>query len=336
MTSLAVVVVSFNTRDLLDACLTALAADVHGTEIDGQPIHATIWVVDNASSDGSAGMVAAQHPHVELLALDTNLGFTAANNLVLDRWIADPGLRGEPSIHADPGATDPAPDPRPDWVLLLNPDTEIQPGAIAALIGALQAAPDAAVAGPRLAYGDGCFQHGAFRFPGIIQTWLDLFPVARLTDSALNGRYPRAVYERGRPFGVDFVLGACMLVRGIAMGEVGSLDAGFFMYCEEIDWCLRFRAAGWGTRCVPAALVIHHAGASTRQFRGPAFTALWRSRRRYFAKHAPRGKRAIVGAIMRLGLAARAARDRRELARGTLALSEQAERAAAYAAVWEP
>jgi N-acetylglucosaminyl-diphospho-decaprenol L-rhamnosyltransferase len=296
VTSLAVVIVSFNTRDLLDACLTALSADVHATEIDGQPIHAATWVVDNASADGSADMVAMRHPQVHVLALDTNLGFTAANNLVLDRWVE------HPDVNLDPSAAKFAPDRRPDFVLLLNPDTEIQPGAIAALIRALQAAPDAAVAGPRLAYGDGRFQHGAFRFPGIIQTWLDLFPVARLSESRLNGRYPRAIYERGRPFGVDFVLGACMLVRGTALGAVGPLDTGFFMYCEEIDWCRRFRAAGWRTLCVPAALVVHHAGASTRQFRGPTFTALWRSRRRYFAKHAPRGKRVIIDAIIRLGL----------------------------------
>ncbi len=289
--SLGVVIVSFNTRDLLDACLSALAADLRVAGFDAAELGAAgpgveVWVVDNASTDGSAAMVAERHPWVQLDGLDENAGFTAANNRVLERWAA-------------------APDRCPDWVLLLNPDTELRPGALAALVSALAAAPDVAVAGPRLVYPDGRFQHGAFRFPGIVQTWLDLFPVNRLVDSTLNGRYPRRVYARGRPFAVDFVLGACMLVRGAALRAVGPLDPGYFMYCEEIDWCRRFRAAGWRILCVPAAELIHHAGASTSQRRGLANAELWRSRRRYFRIHGSPAQRLLTGAIIRLGLARR-------------------------------
>jgi len=342
MSTLGAVIVSFNTRDLLDACLTALAVDLARAGFAAGA--AEVWVVDNASTDGSAPMVAARHPDVRLLALADNAGFTAANNEVLRRWAGGNEVVRQVAgdnevvrqVAGDPRdpAGDVAPARAPDWVLLLNPDTEVQPGAIARLIAALEAVPDAAVAGPSLAYTDGRFQHGAFRFPGLIQTALDLFPRPRLMDSTFNGRYPPAVYSRGRPFPVDFVLGACMLVRGAALRRVGALDEGFFMYCEEVDWCRRFRAAGWRTLCVPAAVVVHHAGASTRQFRGPMFATLWRSRRRYFAKHAAPAKRLVLEALIRIGLAVRSARDRLEVRRGRLAPDEAGARLDAYRAVF--
>ena len=132
----------------------------------------------------------------------------------------------------------------------------------------LLAHPEVGGVGAQLRYPDGRFQHGAFRFPGLLQLWFDLFPPRprRLLDSRLNGRYPRAVYEGGRPFPIDFALGAALMVRGAAIAAAGLLDEGYFMYAEEVDWCWRIRRAGWPFYCVPSAVVIHHGGASTRQF----------------------------------------------------------------------
>jgi hypothetical protein len=163
----------------------------------------------------------------------------------------------------------------------------------------------------------------------VVQTWLDLVPVPRLMDSRLNGRYPRARYA-GAPFEVDFVLGACMLVRGTALSEVGPLDEGFYMYCEEIDWCRRFRAAGWRTLCVPEAVVLHHGGASTNQLREAMFVQLWRSRRRYFRLHASPARRRAIGLALRAGLAARMLGDRWAAARGRIRADERDRRAGAY------
>jgi GT2 family glycosyltransferase len=165
---------------------------------------------------------------------------------------------------------------------------------------------------------------------------LDLFPVARLADTTINGRYPCSAYAAGRPFAVDFVLGACMLVRADDLRRIGTLDEGYFMYCEEIDWCRRFRAAGRSVVCVPEAVVVHHAGASTRQFRSAMFSALWRSRLRMYARHEPAPRRALLTAAVRWGLRARSLADRLAVASGRLDPAEGAERAAAYRAVLEP
>lgn len=302
-------IVSHDTWPLLDACLRSLRA-----ALDHDGLSAEVWVVDSGSADGSAGLAAARHPWARVVDAGRNLGFTAANNRVLGPWIAG-------------GAA------CPPWILLLNPDTEVAPGALGALAAALAADPRAAVAGPSLTYPDGRFQHAAFRFPGVIQTALDLWPVGRWMDSVANGRYPRAVYAAGRPFAVDAVLGACMLVRGTALRAVGALDEGFFLYCEELDWCRRFRAAGWRCLCVPRARVVHHGGASTGQVRAWSFAALWRSRRRYFALHGGRCQRLAVDGLIRLALAERAWRDRRAARAGRLTAGEAAARAAAYRAI---
>jgi N-acetylglucosaminyl-diphospho-decaprenol L-rhamnosyltransferase len=305
---LGVVIVSFNTRDLLDRCLTVLQADLAAS---GLLNDSAVWVVDNASTDGSAQAVAKGHPWVHLVALGENRGFTAGNNEVLARWLADPGAC-------------------PNWVLLLNPDTEVQPGAVRALIAGLAGHPEAGLAGPALRYPDGRFQHAAFRFPGAVQTWLDLVPVARLADSPVNGRYPRRRYAAGTPFRVDFPLGACLLARGEALLRVGGLDEGYFMYCEEMDWAQRFQRAGYRALCVPGAEVTHHAGASTSQFRDAMFVQLWRSRRRYFARYAGPVQRRAVAMALRAGLAVRRWQDRRSARAGRIPAEERDRRAAAY------
>lgn len=306
--TLGVVIVSYNTAALLSRCLDALRADLDAA---GLGARSEVRVVDNASADETVDLLRRGYPWVRLKAATTNLGFTAANNRALRHWAAA-GQAG------------------PAWILLLNPDTEVRVGTIPTLIAALEATPDAGIAGPALVFPDGSFQHAAFRFPGLAQTWLDLVPIPRLAESRLNGRYPRARYAAGAPFDVDFVLGACMLVRRAALLRVGPLDEGYFMYCEEIDWCQRFRAAGYRRLCVPAATVLHHGGASTAQFQAFSFVQLWRSRRRYFAQHAGPVRRALVGAALRVGLAVRAASDRRSERAGTLATEERARRASAY------
>jgi hypothetical protein len=307
---LGVVVVSYNTRELLARCLASVSA-----EAARSGVRAEVWVVDNASRDGSAEMVRTAFPEVRLVEETANVGFAAANNVVLRRWLA-PG--GRP----------------PRWLLLLNPDAELTPGSLARLITGLSSQPGAGLAGPSLRYPDGGFQHAAFRFPGLIQTWLDLFPVPRLMDHPLNGRYPRSRYDRAEPFAVDFPLGACLLAPGEAARQVGVLDEGFRLYCEELDWARRFQRAGLGVVCVPAAVVIHHAGASSRQLAGESFSRLWQSRLRYFDRYEPPLRRVVLRASIRAGLALRLLADRVAAARGRLPAQERDARRAAYRAVF--
>ena len=192
--------------------------------------------------------------------------------------------------------------------------------AIGQMAHFLLAHPEVGGVGAQLRYPDGRFQHGAFRFPGLLQLWFDLFPPRprRLLDSRLNGRYPRAAYEGGRPFPIDFALGAALMVRGAAIEAAGLLDEGYFMYAEEVDWCWRMRRAGWPFYCVPSAVVIHHGGASTRQFRSQSFVNLWRSRRRLYDRFYGPVRRWLAGGIVRLGMRAEVRRVRAAAARGEI------------------
>jgi hypothetical protein len=286
---LAVIVVSYNTCDMLRTCLDSVYAALARAHYEGQ-----VWVVDNASSDGSPDMVRDKFPRANLLAMAHNLGFAAGNNAALRRLGFD----------QTPGA-------QPDLVLFLNPDTEIQEDALTRMAEAVRDLPGAGVVGASLVYSDGRFQHSAFRFPDLWQIWFDFFPrPARLLDSPLNGRYPRAFYQAGRPFAIDHPLGAAMMARAEVIRQVGWMDEGFFMYAEEVDWCMRVKQAGWQIYCVPAARIVHHAGGSTRQFRDQMFVALWRSRLRLFRKHYGEAFYLAARLLVRLGLRAEARRAR--------------------------
>lgn len=308
--SLAVVIVSYNVRGLLHDCLRSLFVSLGRSP----ELSASVWVVDNASSDGSAAMVAEEFPQVRLLALEENLGFVRANNLVLREL----GF-------GEKGRT------YPDYVFLLNPDTVVLGDAPGHLVRFLEERPWAGMAGPRLVYPDGRFQHAAFAFPTLWQVFFDFFPLhGRLLDSRLNGRYPRRWYEEGYPFPVDHILGAAMMVRGAAIARVGLLDEQFFMYCEEIDWCLRLRKVGWSVYVVPEAAVIHHEGASTRQFRDRMFVTLWRSRFLLFQKWYPFPFRVAARGLVQLGLWWAARQAHRAARAGAMGPEELQRRLRAY------
>jgi GT2 family glycosyltransferase len=151
-------------------------------------------------------------------------------------------------------------------------------------------------------YADGRHQDSAFRFPGLAQVGLDLFPIPPLSGSRLNGR----VRSADAAVQIDHPLGACMLVRRGAWEDVGPLDEGYFMYVEEVDWCRRARRRGWEIWHAPRATVRHRAGAATSQQPDAMFAQLWRSRLRYYQRyHGPAYNRA-VHALVRLGIAASA------------------------------
>jgi len=287
MAPLAVVIVSWNVRDFLARCLESLAAHLDSSSIDARTV-----VVDNASGDGSAEMVRSRFPQVEVVALRENRGFAGGNNA---------GLRmlgfGPPPQSGRPAGRETG------EVLLLNPDTEVCPGAIATLLDARRSLPQAAVVTSRLSYGDGSFQHSAFRFPGLAQLYMDLFPVhPRLRESRFNGRYSRRRYDAGRPFEIDHPLGAVMLVRGEAIRQVGLLGEDFALYCEEIDWCARFKAAGWRNYCAPSARIVHHGAKSTSQARVESFVRLWTARYRLHAKYPRFAPLPIAKRIVQAGM----------------------------------
>jgi N-acetylglucosaminyl-diphospho-decaprenol L-rhamnosyltransferase len=304
---IATVIVSYNVRDLLRQCLASV--------IDAE-LRSRIIVVDNASHDGSVTMIRREFPSVHLIANDTNRGFAAATNQ---------GIRA--ALDLDPGL---------DYVLLLNPDAFLRPGALAALAAFMDAHPRVAAAGARLFYPDGSFQEGAWHFPNLWMTFFDLFPprgplLGRLYTSPLNGRYRE---ERGaEPFPIDHPLGAAMLMRRAAIDELGLLDEGYWMYVEEVDWCYRCRRAGWSIWQVPQAEVVHAAGASSQQFKGRSFVALHRSRLRFFGRHFGAGYAAWNRRIVRAGMLWATLAAWREHWRGRLGIDELRRRLLAYGQV---
>jgi hypothetical protein len=311
MTDLGIIIVSYNTAGLTLDCLASVFA-----ALPQEGLRAAVWVLDNDSADGSADRVAASFSQVHLVRSERNLGFAGGNNRVLDEIARS----GEPPRH----------------VLLLNSDTIVPPGALRTLVAFLDGHPQAAVAGASLTYGDGSFQHAAFRFPTLTMAALDFYPANhRILDSGLNGRYPRRRYRAGRPFAIDHPLGAAMMVRWAALAEVGPLDPGYFMYCEEIDWCLRFRAAGWDIYCVPKAQIVHLGGQSARQFRDSMFVALWRSRYRLFERHYGALYRCVVRRIVRGGLRRQLCLLERQVVQGATDPQDAERRRQAYCAVIE-
>lgn len=275
--SLTVIIVSWNVRGLLEACLRSLLGDLARSGLEAE-----VWVVDNGSSDGTPEMVARAFPTVHLIAQQDNMGFAAANNQAMRAVLED------------------AP---PRYLWLLNPDTEVLPGATTALLNAMESHPRVGVAGAKLLYPDGTLQHSAFRFPGLVQLAFDLLPMpARLYETPLNGRYLRRLYEEETAFLVDHPLGAAMMVRTAAVNQVGLMDEGYRIYCEEIDWCWRMRRAGWRALCVPAARVVHHSGRSTGQVPIPSFVHLWTSRARLYARHHGPVTRRLARILVRIGM----------------------------------
>ena len=320
--NLAVIVVSYNTCDLLRASLNSV---IGAAETGAAGLDVDIVVVDNASHDGSAEMVAADFPQVTLLTSGENLGFTAANNLALS--------------HLGFGSNA---DQSPDFVLLLNPDAEVLPDTLDQMLAVFSTNPGAGVCGANLSYGDGAFQHGAFHFPSLFQVALDFFPLAgmrgahRLHNSGLNGRYSQQLWQGDQPFQVDFVLGAAMMVRGAAIHDVGLLDERFFMYCEEMDWCLRMQEGGWAVYAAPEARVIHHEARSSRQVRWSAYERLWRSRFQFYAKHAnryPPATLAPLRALVRLALGYRTRQAQGRFADGQITGVELSAELDAYRAI---
>ncbi len=320
---LAVVIVSWNVKDLLSNCLTSALASLAGSGLEAE-----VWVVDNASRDGSAEMVRQRFPQVRLIAHPENLGFAAGNNLALKaigfQSINQPAnqLTNQPANQPTNQPTNQSPT-LPRYVLLLNPDTEIRDDALARMVHFMDDTPSAGVCGARLLYGDGRFQHAAFGFPGLGQIFFDFFPLHwRLTESRLNGRYPQRLYESETPFEIDHPLGAAMMLRREAILQTGLFDEGYRMYVEEIDWCLRIRRAGWAIYCLPLAVVMHHAGQSTRQMRNEMFVLLWQSRFRLFGKHYRPAFRWAARRLVRMGLRAEACRARAAHRRGALNAQE--------------
>jgi GT2 family glycosyltransferase len=251
----AVAVVSFNERELLAACLRSLEADAAAGR-------AEVWVVDNASSDGSPELVENDFPWVRLIANERNLGYGPAVNLVADR--------------TDAG-----------WIVASNQDVELEPGALETMIAAAAARPRVGAVAPRLVGEAGATQHSVHPFPTVGLTLLFNLGVHRLSRRLADRLCLEGYWDPDRPREVPWSIAAFLPVRREAFEAVGRFDANMWLHAEDLDLAWRLDRAGWSTWYEPSAAVRHAGSVSTRKAFGAEVEArfmaasyAWMARRR--------------------------------------------------------
>lgn len=251
----SIVVVTHKHRAFIERCLDSL--DRVRAEVPFE-----VFVVDNRSGDGTVDHVRSRHPWVRVDVRDRRRGFSDNNNFAIRRSEAP-------------------------YVLILNPDTEVRPGALSSLVRFMEQTPRAGIAGAKLLFPDGSTQPSARRFP----TWSSV--LARRTPlrifmrgSAANARHLMLDHTSSTPCEVDWLLGACLMVRRAAIDDVGLMDEGYFLYVEDIDWCWRMRSRGWKVFWVPEAEIVHHhLAVSDRRLLGWHSWIHLRSMARFYRKH---------------------------------------------------
>jgi GT2 family glycosyltransferase len=258
----SIVVVSFNTRDLLRECLQTVERNAGGVACE-------VIVVDNASRDGSADMVAAEFPGTRLIRSSVNLGFAGANNA------AFPHVRGR-------------------YTVLLNSDAFLEPDALPRAIKHMEEETDVGLGGARLIGRDGSWQPSARMFPSLVNDLLILSGMsAKYPDSPLFGRADRTWADQNQVADVDWVPGAFSIIRTDLLSTIGYFDENFFLYYEEVDLCKRIKAAGFKVRYWPDVVVVHLGGESSKTLKTLSMSSsgaqltLWRMRSAllYYRKH---------------------------------------------------
>ncbi len=282
MLDLGIVIVNYNTRDLLRACLRSVYASQGDFTFE-------VCVVDNGSSDGSAEMIAAEFPRTRLIVNEENVGYPSANNQGLRAF----GFAETADTQSQ----------TPKFALLLNSDTELGPDALVRMLDFMAEHPDAGAAGPRLVLPDGSLDRACRRsLPTPEVSFYRLTGLSRLFPRSRRfGRYNLTYLDPDQVAEVGSVVGAFMLVRAEAIAQAGLMDGQFFLYGEDLDWAYRIKAAGWKIYYNPAVTVLHVKRASTRhnpRARIEFYRAMDIFYRKHYAAETPWWLHAlIVGAI---------------------------------------
>ena len=297
---LTVIIVSYNTRDLTLKCLETLHANTHTARF-------RTVVFDNASADGSADAVAEAWPDVHLIRSEENLGFAQANNVV-------------------------ARESETEWLLLLNPDTEVHPGAVDALLAFARANPQAGITGGRTVFPDGSLN--------IASCWARITPwsafcaafglTTMFRGSALFNPEAFGSWQRDTEREVDIVVGCFLMIRRTLWDELGGFDLKYFMYGEEADLCLRARKLGYRPRTTPDAQIMHLVGAASGKV-AQKVVMVAKARATLIKDHWPAWQRPIGRGLLWIWVAVRVAASR------VIALSGRAphrEAARKWANIW--
>ncbi len=275
---LSVIIVNWNTCELLDRCLNTLSIELKALNLFDSG--SEVYVIDNNSADGSQTAVAKNHPWVKLISNEDNLGYARANNQALQL------ASGK-------------------HVLLLNPDTEIYSGAIGSLISFLDDHLRAGIVAPQLINTDGSIQSSCRTFPSFTALLYELVGLSRIMPAGSRARsYKMLDWGHDDERQVDQPEGACLLIRKELFSQIGLFDEGFFMLFEEVDWCYRAKQAGWEIWFTPKAKVLHHLGQAIKQVKIKMILSSHRGLYRYWYKHHRHSRKyldAIVyGALMSL------------------------------------
>jgi N-acetylglucosaminyl-diphospho-decaprenol L-rhamnosyltransferase len=268
MNELYIVVSSYNNAALLPDCLQSVEAAYPG-------IPTTVYVVDAGSTDGTAEIVRRDFPDVRLRVATENRGYAALNNLALREIVA---------------AVPPDADRSRVAVLLLNADTAMPPDALTGMLDALAAHPEAGIIGPKIVLRDGSLDLACRRsFPTPLNAFWKLTGIAaRYPQSPRFAQYNLTCHDPDEAIEMDSGMGACLLVRLVAIDDAGLMDERFFMYGEDLDWCYRIKARGWRVRYEPRVRVLHYKGSSSRQRSARAtlafYGAMWRFHRLHYAE----------------------------------------------------
>ena len=268
---LSIVIVNWNTKKYLAACLGSIETNPPGCESE-------VIVIDNASTDGSAQMVRDCFEGLKLIENEANLGYAEGNNR---------GIRESSGEH----------------VLLLNPDTEVKPGSLDALVNFAREHPDAAAVGCRLISPDGKVQQSVRGFPDPVGVLFEYTRLSRIfPKSRLFGRYRMTYFRYTREAEVDQPMGSCLLVSRKAIDDVGRFDEDFPIFFNEVDWLYRAKQAGWKVYFTPDAEVLHHGGAGTGQVK-PEVTmeshrALWKFYEKHYKGRIPKPIYWLIGAAI--------------------------------------
>ncbi len=251
---LSIIIVNWNVRDLLDACL----ASIYASDLDAANYE--IIVVDSASNDGSADMLRERYSSVDLLPQNENIGFTRGNNLGLAR------ASGR-------------------FLLLLNPDTEVSATALDRLLDYMQGNPKVGIIGPHTHNTDGSHQSTRRRFPTLMTGIFESTWLSRWAPAAVERDYRMQDTDDDDIIEVDWVQGSALMLRREVFQDIGGLDEAYTMYFEELDFCRRAKTAGWLVRYHGLAKITHHGGKSSEQASAFKQIHFHTSKLRYFRKH---------------------------------------------------
>jgi N-acetylglucosaminyl-diphospho-decaprenol L-rhamnosyltransferase len=308
MFDLAIVIVNYNVCDLLRDCLRSVYASTGVT--------CEVCVVDNASPDDSADMVAREFPQAKLIRNPENMGYAAANNLGLKHFgfeAADArGTRQDAgTLHGDQGSgirtISNQQSAIPRYALLLNPDTVVPPDAFAQIIALMDQNPAFGISGPKLVRLDGSLDLACRRgFPTVEVSFWRLTRLSKIFPKSRRfGRYNMTYLDENQPAEIDSVVGAFMLVRREAIQQAGLLDEIFWMYGEDLDWAYRIKQRGWKVYYTPRVIVQHIKRASSGQSTAGAAKAkyefdraMWLFYRKHYQAATPRS----IDALVRFGL----------------------------------